>query len=562
MPNLIKGAVRKVKSLASCYVILNFKQATLHKKQNICKIFGQQIPLISKKSKEFVDQIFYKYFVFYEVWSFENLQDHNMKLKILPFLLLPLLGMGQTKSKVEMPMGKNTISEKQALEIKRNALYNLEEIKVRWKKAALENCPGVPCPSLSAPGPCSSIVATPTGPTSASVSFVPPTSDGGSPITGYIVTATSTPSAPAKRKTSAAIITVGGTSSPIVVTDLVFGVNYIFSVLATNAVGPSPTITTTTVTPCVLNTASAGSSSPTLTVNTALTNITHTTTSATGIGTATGLPAGVNYAWSGNVITISGTPSVTGTFNYTIPLTGTSCSSVNATGTITVTACGSVTSVTIDGYSYPTVSIGTQCWTKENLKVTKYNDGTPIDFDASGGANGNTVPQTWGNRTSGAYTIYANESSTGANATNSGFLYNWYAATDSRKLCPTGWHVPTDSDWNKLVKSIDSGADTSSTSLVQSTNAGGKLKSTSTLWNTGFPNLPGTDNFGFTALPGGWRNSNGIFDSSRDYAYFMSVTESNPNFLNLTRILSANDGHVVRYTGFKELGISVRCLRD
>ena len=132
---------------------------------------------------------------------------------------------------------------------KRNVLFNLEEIKVRWKKAALENCPGGPCPFFSEPGPCSSIVATPTGPYSASISFIPPTTDGGSPITGYIVTATSTPSAPAKRKSSA-IITVSGTSSPIVVTGLTFGVNYIFSVVATNAVGPSPAITTpTTVTP-------------------------------------------------------------------------------------------------------------------------------------------------------------------------------------------------------------------------------------------------------------------------------------------------------------------------
>jgi hypothetical protein len=54
VPNLIKGAVRKVKSLASYYVFLNFQQAKLHKKQNICKIFSQQIPLISEKSKEFV----------------------------------------------------------------------------------------------------------------------------------------------------------------------------------------------------------------------------------------------------------------------------------------------------------------------------------------------------------------------------------------------------------------------------------------------------------------------------------------------------------------------------
>jgi hypothetical protein len=56
VPCLTKGAVRKVKSLASCYDFLNFQQAKLHKKQNICKIFGQQIPLISKKSKEFVSK--------------------------------------------------------------------------------------------------------------------------------------------------------------------------------------------------------------------------------------------------------------------------------------------------------------------------------------------------------------------------------------------------------------------------------------------------------------------------------------------------------------------------
>ena len=84
-------------------------------------------------------------------------------------------------------------------------------------------------------------------------------------------------------------------------------------------------------------TAGAASSTPTLCVNAALTNITHTTTVATGIGTATGLPAGVTAAWASNTITISGTPTASGTFNYTIPLTGGSCA-VNATGTITVTS--------------------------------------------------------------------------------------------------------------------------------------------------------------------------------------------------------------------------------
>ena len=474
------------------------------------------------------------------------------------------------------------------------------------------------------------------------------------------MTATSTPSAPAKRKTTAAIITVSGTSSPIVVTGLSLGINYIFSVLATNAAGGSPPITTTTtVTPCTLNTAGTASSSPTLTVNTALTpsitiattiatgigtatglpagvtaiwsanvitisgtptatgsfsyiilltggcgivnatgsitvsaspacaagaastmptltvntvltNITHTTTSATGIGTASGLPTGVSAAWSSNTITISGTPSVTGTFNYTIPLTGTSCSSVNATGTITVSApplaCGSVTSVSdIDGNAYATVSIGTQCWTKENLKVTKYNDGASIPLNNT--YTSGTVSTVWSGLTTGAYTIYGNESSSGANATNYGFLYNWYAAkgiatsgpgsATYKNLCPTGFHVPTDSDWNKLVKFIDSGADTSSTSSTQSTTAGTKLKKNDALWTTN----TGTDDYGFSGLPGGYRGSDGSFNSVRNSAFVWSASEI-AFFYAWYRFLRGTSGNVDRYIDIKTFGASVRCLRD
>src|SRR5690606_29225287 len=86
----------------------------------------------------------------------------------------------------------------------------------------------------------------------------------------------------------------------------------------------------------------------------AITNITHTTTGATGIGAASGLPAGVSANWSGNTITISGTPSTSGTFNYSIPLTG-GCGTVNATGTITVTPNNTVTPAS----SSPTVCINT-----------------------------------------------------------------------------------------------------------------------------------------------------------------------------------------------------------
>jgi uncharacterized protein (TIGR02145 family) len=111
-----------------------------------------------------------------------------------------------------------------------------------------------------------------------------------------------------------------------------------------------------------------------------------------------------------------------------------------------------------------------QCWTISNLKVTKYNDGTPITLNNS--YTSGIVSTTWQNYIIGAYTIFDNESSTGMNASNYGYLYNWYAASDSRKLCPTGWHVPSDVEWTELE-----------TLLGGSSVAGGKLKSTSTLWN-------------------------------------------------------------------------------
>ena len=569
-------------------------------------------------------------------------------IRILFLMMVPFVCFSQITPREDI-LVNSVLKEKENLDTKRKASYNLDEIKVRWKKAALENCPGVPCNTLSAPGPCSSIVAIPTGPTSVSVSFVPPTSDGGSPITGYVVSAISTPSAPAKRKTTAAIITVSGTSSPIVVTGLVFGVNYIFSVVATNAVGPSPTITTvTTVTPCVLNTVSAGSSSPTLAVNTALTNITHsttiatgigtatglptgvnaawsanvitisgtptatgsfsyeipltggcgsvkamgnitvsatpppcsagaasstptltvstaltnithTTTSATGIGTATGLPTGISAAWSGNVITISGTPSVTGTFNYTIPLTGTSCSSVNATGTITVTtACGSVSSVPdYDGNAYATVSIGTQCWTVTNLRVRRYNDGTEIRFNNSGGSGG-TTSETWSVLNNGAYTIYANDSvASPSNLTTYGYLYNWYAAKGIatagsptyKNICPIGWHVPTDMEWSTLTDYLG-------------TTPGNAMKSTgTTYWSS---QSTGTNNSsGFSALPGGSRSSSGSFASIRNNAFFWSVTLDVGSSNNAySRRLATNNGDVTRLSSNKSTGASVRCLKD
>jgi gliding motility-associated-like protein len=116
------------------------------------------------------------------------------------------------------------------------------------------------------------------------------------------------------------------------------------NVAAGSPVVNTPLTSTATITVNPNNTVTAPTSTPTLCINTALpVAITHTTTGATGIGTPTGLPAGVTATWAANTITISGTPTASGTFNYTIPLTG-GCGTFNATGTITVTPDNTVTS--------------------------------------------------------------------------------------------------------------------------------------------------------------------------------------------------------------------------
>jgi hypothetical protein len=136
--------------------------------------------------------------------------------------------------------------------------------------------------------------------------------------------------------TNASFATGGGTINNIAVPANVSPGTYSGTMILITANGCTTTqAVTLTVNPT--NTVSAASSSPTLCINTALSSITHTTTGATGTGSATGLPAGVTAVWASNTITISGTPTVSGTFNYSIPLTG-GCGPVNATGTIMVTA--------------------------------------------------------------------------------------------------------------------------------------------------------------------------------------------------------------------------------
>jgi hypothetical protein len=157
-----------------------------------------------------------------------------------------------------------------------------------------------------------------------------------------------------------------------------------------------------TINVSAVNTAGAPSSTPTLCINTPLTAITHTTTGATGIGIATGLPAGVTAAWASNSITISGTPTASGTFNYNIPLTG-GCGNVNATGTITVnaltSAAGPITGPTAftpgtSGIAYsvsPITSAISYQWSYSGTGVTINGAGNSVTLDFSASATPGTL---------------------------------------------------------------------------------------------------------------------------------------------------------------------------
>jgi uncharacterized protein (TIGR02145 family) len=191
----------------------------------------------------------------------------------------------------------------------------------------------------------------------------------------------------------------------------------------------------------------------------------------------------------------------------------------------------------IDGNVYCTLQIGTQTWMKENLKTSKYRDGSAIPTGLSDNA--------WQNATAGAYAVYDNNP---ANNTLYGKLYNWYAVADSRNLCPAGWHVPTDADWTTLTDYL--GGDTI---------AGGKMKAV-TLWNA--PNTNATNISGFSGLPGGFRYDGGAYGDIGNYGVWWSSTELSSTEA-WSRYLYYDNGNSTRDNDFfKTFGFSVRCLRD
>ena len=214
---------------------------------------------------------------------------------------------------------------------------------------------------------------------------------------------------------------------------------------------------------------------------------------------------------------------------------------------------------TIDGYTYKTVKIGDQEWFAENLKTTVYANGDDIPYSRT--------DKSWETQKMGMRASYDHDEEMNAKY---GQLYNWYAVKDERGLCPNGWHVPSDEEWQDLEVLLGmSRADVSIWGNRGSgeLDIGYKLKAKSgwsgAKWKFASPTTPpgdnGTDEFGFSALPGGFRDGKywfaghfeGYWWSSspvREAAVYRRFYNRNPSIL--------------RQTMDQTIGMSVRCLRD
>jgi len=207
-----------------------------------------------------------------------------------------------------------------------------------------------------------------------------------------------------------------------------------------------------------------------------------------------------------------------------------------------------------DGNNYKTLKIGTQTWMVENLKTTKYNDGTSIP-----NVTDNTA---WTKLSTPAYCWYNNDATTNKNTY--GAMYNWYTV-NTAKLAPTGWHVPTDAEWTILdnylmTNGYNYDGTTTGNKYAKSLAATTNWK---TLTDTGVigNDLSKNNSTGFSALPGGFRYSDdGTFDGLGSVSFWWSATEFSTNAWG--RFIYYHGSYVLRGGNGKPVGFSVRCVRN
>lgn len=190
----------------------------------------------------------------------------------------------------------------------------------------------------------------------------------------------------------------------------------------------------------------------------------------------------------------------------------------------------------IDGNIYKTVTIGDQVWMAENLKTTKFNDGTSISLVTSN--------KTWSEQFKPGYCWYNNNQAMYKNTY--GALYNAFTVIEDN-LCPTGWHVPNDDEWTTLIDYLDGLA-----------GAGGKLKEKGTNhWKS--PNIGSSNETGFTALPGGYRYNDGTFFAIGSYGlWWIDDTDS---FISQYLSMAFDNTFVYKSNNYNKNGFSVRCVK-
>jgi trimeric autotransporter adhesin len=402
----------------------------------------------------------------------------------------------------------------------------------------------------------STVPGVPTGVTAiagnaqATVTFTAPGSNGGTAITGYTVTS------------SPGSITGTGSASPITVPGLNNGTAYTFTVTATNAIGTSvASSASNSVTPVTVpgaptvGTTTAGNTQATVTFTAPVSN---GGSAITGY-MVTSSPGGVTGAGSTSPITVTGLTNGTA-YTFTVTATNVIGTSMASSASNSVIPLGPITD--IDGNVYNIVTIGTQVWMAENLKTTKYNDGTAIPNVTDGTA--------WGALTTGAYSDYSN---TPANSTTYGRLYNWYtvdnnaatkvASNGGKNVCPTGWHIPTDAEWTTLTDYLTNngyGYQGSGSGIAKSMASTSGWNTDPTAGNVG-NDQASNNRSGFTALPIGYRNGGiGAYYIIGVSGQWWSSTEVST--LAYYRGIGHDNSSVNRSSDGLVGGFSVRCLQD
>ena len=221
---------------------------------------------------------------------------------------------------------------------------------------------------------------------------------------------------------------------------------------------------------------------------------------------------------------------------------------------VNITVTASITVTDINGNVYKTVKIGTQVWMKENLKTTKYRNGniigttTPATLDIS---DQSTPKYQW--------SYDGNES----NVVTYGRLYTWYTITDSRGVCPTGWHVPTDAEWTTLTNFLTNngyGYQGSGSDIAKSMAVTSGWKISTTAGQVGYDQVSNNSS-GFTAFPTGFYYYNGTFSYMGNAGFLWSSSEYDMSNA-WGQSMNYGNENVSRINYGKASGLPVRCLKD